>query len=313
MKAWKVMAGAQSSLADICFAEGFVGVDYGLPGDLTSSLAAGEEAFRSRWREHLVDLSPDRSTQSAAVRAGQVWLLGAAVSEGDVIVTPTGSSSSFRAGIVTSDYWHEPAGPLPHRRRVEWFPSTFEAAALSAPLPRFGASICSVDGHLEDLKRLISMNPSESSVPDSGGDINDRSEFATEKHLEDFLVLNWSSTEFGRTHDLYTVDGEVVGQQFRTSTGLIDILALSKDGTEFLVIELKRGRASDQVVGQTLRYMGAVANELAGPDQDIRGVIIGADSDSRIEAALRFAPDVELYRYRVRFELERVARVADCI
>jgi restriction system protein len=311
MKAWKVMAGAQSSLADICFAEGFVGVDYGLQGDLTFSLAAGEEAFRSRWREHLVGLSPDRSTQSAAVRAGQVWLLGAAVSEGDLIVTPTGVSSSFRAGIVTSDYWHEPAGPLPHRRRVRWFPSTFEAAALSAPLPRFGASICSVDGHLEDLKRLLSMNPSESPVPESESDINDRSEFATEKHLEDFLVLNWSSTEFGRTHDLYTVDGEVVGQQFRTSMGWIDILALSKDGSEFLVIELKRGLASDQVVGQTLRYMGAVSNELAQPGQRIRGAIVGAESDTRIEAALRFAPDVELYRYRVRFELERVARAAD--
>ncbi len=305
------MAGAQSSLADICFAEGFFGVDYGLQGDLASSLAAGEEAFRSRWREHLVDLAPDRSTQSAAVRAGQVWLLGAAVSEGDLIVTPTGVSSSFRAGIVTSDYWHEPAGPLPHRRRVEWFPSTFEAAALSAPLPRFGASICSVEGHLEELKRLFSMEQSESQVLDSGADIKDRYEFATEKYLEDFLVLNWSSTEFGRTHDLYTVDGEVVGQQFRTSMGWIDILALSKDGSEFLVIELKRGLASDQVVGQTLRCMGAVSNELAQPGQQIRGVIVGAESNSRIEAALQFAPDVELYRYRVRFELERVARAAD--
>jgi len=91
----------------------------------------------------------------------------------------------------------------------------------------------------------------------------------------------------------------------------VDFLALSKDGSEFLVIQLKRGLASDQVVGQTLRYMGAVSNELAQPGQRIRGVIVGAESDSRIEAALRFAPDVELYRYRVRFELERVARAVD--
>jgi RecB family endonuclease NucS len=43
----------------------------------------------------------------------------------------------------------------------------------------------------------------------------------------------------------------------------IDILAVSKDGTCLLVVELKRGRASDVVVGQALRYIGYVQDELA--------------------------------------------------
>ena len=80
--------------------------------------------------------------------------------------------------------------------------------------------------------------------------------FALEKHLEDFLVRNWTQTELGRRYDIYTVDGERVGQQFPTDTGPLDILAISKDGNELLIVELKKGRASDAVVGQIQRYMG---------------------------------------------------------
>ena len=46
-------------------------------------------------------------------------------------------------------------------------------------------------------------------------------------------------------------------------TGYMDILAISKDKSEFLVIELKKGRASDEVLGQIQRYMGHVKTELA--------------------------------------------------
>ena len=77
-----------------------------------------------------------------------------------------------------------------------------------------------------------------------------------EKHLEDFLVENWASTDLGTTYDIYEEDGELVGQQYPTDTGPLDILAISKDKKRLLVVELKKGRASDVVVGQTLRYMG---------------------------------------------------------
>ena len=43
----------------------------------------------------------------------------------------------------------------------------------------------------------------------------------------------------------------------------MDILAISKDQKELLVVELKKGRASDVVVGQVQRYMGYALDELA--------------------------------------------------
>ena len=133
----------------------------------------------------------------------------------------------------------------------------------------------------------------------------DPSVFALEKHLEDFLVKNWDGMELGVEYDIYEEDGEQVGQQFPTDTGPIDILAVSKDRKVLLVVELKRGRASDVVVGQILRYMGFVRDELAEPEQEVRGVIIALEDDQRTKRALAMVPAVDFYRYEVRFKLLR--------
>ena len=87
-------------------------------------------------------------------------------------------------------------------------------------------------------------------------DIGQRSSFLFKKHLEDFLVLNWSRTPLASYYEIYQENVDVVGQQYRTSTGPIDILGQKKDRSDILVVELKRDRASDVVIGQTLGYMG---------------------------------------------------------
>jgi restriction system protein len=48
------------------------------------------------------------------------------------------------------------------------------------------------------------------------------------------------------------------------------------------VIELKNGRSSDQVIGQTLRYMGWVKDELCKDGQAVKGRIICRDSDLKL-------------------------------
>ena len=63
---------------------------------------------------------------------------------------------------------------------------------------------------------------------------------------------------------------ELIGQQFQTDTGPLDLLAISKDQKELLVIELKKGRASDAVVGQIQRYMGFIKDEIAEDHQTVR-------------------------------------------
>ena len=126
-----------------------------------------------------------------------------------------------------------------------------------------------------------------------------------EKHLEDFLVQNWRQTELGREYDIYEEEGELVGQQYPSDTGPIDILAISKDKKTLLVVELKRGRASDNVVGQIQRYMGYVLEELAEENQTVKGVIIALEDDLRIKRALAVTNNIEFYRYQVSFRLFR--------
>ena len=83
----------------------------------------------------------------------------------------------------------------------------------------------------------------------------------------------------------------------------MDVLAISKDKSELLVVELQKGRASDVVVGQIQRYMGFARYELAEVNQTVKGVIIGLESDLRLRRALSVIPNIKSYRYEVNFKL----------
>ena len=72
-----------------------------------------------------------------------------------------------------------------------------------------------------------------------------------------------------------------------------------------LVVELKKGRASDVVVGQIQRYMGYVLGELAEEGQSVKGVIIALEDDLRIRRALQVVNNIDFYRYEVSFKLNK--------
>ena len=124
-----------------------------------------------------------------------------------------------------------------------------------------------------------------------------------EKYLEEFLVANWGKTELGKKYDIFTDDGEVIGEQYQTDTGPIDILAISKDRKTVLVVELKRGQASDKVVGQIQRYMGYIKDEVLEEGQNLKGLIIGLKPDQGLMRALSMCPNIEFCRYEVDFKL----------
>jgi restriction system protein len=88
-----------------------------------------------------------------------------------------------------------------------------------------------------------------------------------------------------------------------SDTGPLDILAISKDKQTLLVIELKKGRASDSVVGQIQRYMGYVQGTLLEDSQQVKGVIIALEDDLRIRRALSVVNNIEFYRYKINFKL----------
>jgi hypothetical protein len=131
----------------------------------------------------------------------------------------------------------------------------------------------------------------------------ERSSFFFEKQLEDFLVTNWDRTPLAKDYEIFAKDGQICGQQYRTSTGPIDILGQRKDKSDFLVVELKRDRASDVVVGQTLRYMGWVKENLCSPSQRVTGCIIAQRKDEKLDYALKHVDSIRFLRYEVDFRL----------
>lgn len=90
-----------------------------------------------------------------------------------------------------------------------------------------------------------------------------------------------------------------------TDAGPTDILAISKDKKRLLVVELKRGRATDVVVGQVLRYMGFVKEQVAESDQTVEGAIIALEDDQKLRWALLSVPSISFYRYQISFKLEK--------
>ena len=101
---------------------------------------------------------------------------------------------------------------------------------------------------------------------------------------------------------------EMKGYEYPTGVGRIDILAQRREGSGWLVVELKRDRAADQALGQVLRYIGWVQHHLAAPGGEVRGLIIAPDVDEKLVYALHGLGEqkIGLMRYRVEFRLEPV-------
>ena len=49
--------------------------------------------------------------------------------------------------------------------------------------------------------------------------------------------------------------------------------------------------------------MGYMKDELAEPDQKVKGIIIGSEDDLKIKRALSVTSNIEFYRYQVSFKL----------
>jgi restriction system protein len=166
------------------------------------------------------------------------------------------------------------------------------------------ATYCTITRYAAEIDSLIGGNRPPTLIS-TDSTVEDPSNFALEKHLEDFLVENWKQSELGKHYDIYEEEGELVGQQYPSDTGPIDILAISKDKKSLLVVELKKGRASDNVVGQIQRYMGYVKEELAEENQSVKGAIIALDDDLRIKRALSVTNNIDFYRYEISFKLKK--------
>ena len=126
------------------------------------------------------------------------------------------------------------------------------------------------------------------------------SRFAIERHLHDYLFDNWSQLELAKDWQLFVRDGEPdAGYEFPTPIGRIDLLARHRQEARWLVIELKRDKSSDAVVGQVLRYIGWIKAHHAQPNEIVEGLIIAARGEHKLHYALSAVPSVSFKSYEV--------------
>lgn len=301
---YRLMLGQKSAYATECFNGGFVGTDFGLYEDLTGKLPENWRDFNKAYIPKFLKANPEKSKIAAGLACGAIWTVSKGLELGDIVLCPDGIGN-YRVGEIAGNYYYAADGILPHRRKVNWLNISIARSAMSEALRNSTGSIGTISyvgEYAAEIESFIGSNQAPA-ILSSDPVIEDPVAFAMEKHLEAFLVANWNQTELAKTYSIYQEDGEMVGQQYSTDAGPIDILAISKDQKKLLVVELKRGRASDVVVGQILRYMGYIKEQIAEKDQTVEGVIIALEDDQKLKWALAAVDNISFYRYEVSFRL----------
>ena len=118
--------------------------------------------------------------------------------------------------------------------------------------------------------------------------------FEAEKELRNFLGIHPYKIEKG----FELVKG---GVEYETDVGRIDLLCVDEKGNH-VVVELKKVRDSDRAVGQLLRYMGWVRENLA-KGKDVKGIIITHEYDEKLDYAAKAFDNIHARYYAIKFEL----------
>jgi hypothetical protein len=168
----------------------------------------------------------------------------------------------------------------------------------SDPSPRYKEDI-----EKQQSSNAESFDPVDQEGNEPGDDPGTEAgrEFAFERDLRNYLVKNLSLVEPGlRLYD----EEEITGVEFPVGGRYIDILAIDKDG-RYVVIELKVSRGYDRVVGQLLRYMGWVEQNMEATKR-VRGIIVANEITADLKLACSRVSDVQLIEYEISFTLRPV-------
>ena len=298
----RIMLGKGGCFLDECLEGGFIGADFEITEDLSDNLPEDWRAFNKKYIPVWIGKHPGKSNVSAGLSCGNLWTICKGLQKGAIVLTPNGNKE-YHVGEVIGDYYYVEGQHLPHRRKVKWLDKKLSKQDFSEALVHSSGSIgtcCDISQYASEIETLINKEAPTKIIATSD-DVEDPSEFALESHLEDFLVKNWDNLDIGKLYHIYQEDGDATGEQYETPVGRIDILAESNDKKTLLVLELKKGRTSDVVVGQTLRYMGYIQE--MSPNQNVKGIIIGLNADDKLKYALKKVPDIEFYRYQIDFKL----------
>jgi len=305
LKYVRLRTGRDHQWFDSFFKGNYIAVGFAMDLDLSNDLFENWREFNKKYIPEIIKRDPSKSRVAAGLNCGVIWTLSKGIDKDAIVLCQDEDKNYHPCKVISNYYYKKELGDQFHRRRVEWFDKSIKVGDMSKELVSSLTAqntLIDISKYEEELEELI-YGKGETKIVSNDPTIEEPSEFAIEKHLEDFLVKNWRSTSLGKKYNIYEVDGKMIGQQYATDTGPMDILAISKDKKTLLVVELKKGRVSDHVVGQIQRYMGFVKSDLAEKNQNVKGVIIGLEDDIRLTRALSVTTNIDFYKYKINFKL----------
>jgi hypothetical protein len=236
---------------------------------------------------------PEQTPSARGLYANMIWAFYHDIQPGDFIIARRGRKILAAIGKVSETAFYalgrNPDLTHPNFLSVEWQeqPRNKEFTTIVFPMQT-----------LKEITESDFMRFATESTVTAANDVpegvEDKNSFVLEKYLEEFIVTNFQQIFKGELKIFEDKDGNE-GQQYEAPDigGRIDILAIEPKTKSFVVIELKKGRPSDTVVGQVLRYMGWVKKNLYTDGKVVRGLIICSEPDPKLTYALAATQNVD--------------------
>lgn len=266
-----------------------------------SDLGDVSQLSREQLSELVASTYDDKPAGTKGLYTNMVWAFYHEVRPGDVIVARRGRKALAAIGKVNGTAFFAPGKnpnvDHPNFLEVSWQEQPRDRIYPTLVFPMHTLSEWSAD----QVENLLKGSGTQFPPSETQG-IEDPTEFVLERYLEDFIVSNFQAI-FGRRLTIYRDSDGNEGQQYATEIGPIDILAVENKTNSYVVIELKKGRPSDQVMGQILRYMGWVKQNLCKEGQGVKGLVICRHPDPKLSFALSMTNNIDVQYYTVSFRL----------
>ena len=248
---------------------------------------------------------PDKPLQTKGLYTNMLWAFYHEMMPGDFVIARRGRKILAAVGKVIGPAIHDPArnpavGHLGFLE-VSWQGLPRDKSFTSIVFPMHTLAEFSE----EQFHNVVEGSGTQAMPSDAPTELEDPTAFVLEKYLEDFIVSNFDTIFKGRLKIFEDAEGND-GQQYGTDIGPIDILAVEQKSGAFVVIELKKGRSSDQVVGQVLRYMGWIKKNLCSSGQTVKGLVVCRDHDPKLTYALEMTNNIDVRYYSVSFRLREI-------
>jgi len=276
-------------------AHGVISIGWKQLGDISKmSREALVEAVASTY--------PDKPSQTKGLYTNMLWAFYHEMLPGDYVIARRGRKTLARVGKIVG-----PAVFAPGRNPSVGHLGFLEVSWQDQPKDKSFSSIVFPMHTLaefseEQFRSVVEGSGTQAAPPETTPELEDPTAFVLEKYLEDFIVSNFATIFRGDLTIFEDAEGND-GQQYAADIGPIDILAVEAKSGNFVVIELKKGRPSDQVVGQILRYMGWVKKNLCSNGQGVKGLVICRDHDPKLTYALEMTNNIDVRYYSVSFKL----------